>query len=86
MSDHIMCNNQECMNADYCRRQTDERKNRQHFKHFLNQGDKCDHFIPNDKYKVFAVLAGKDFVDYSTINMGQYMDRELRRSVKTKKI
>jgi len=59
MSDYIMCNNQECMNADYCRRQTDERKKRQQFKYFLNQGDKCDHFIPNDKFKVYAILAGK---------------------------
>ena len=56
MSEITMCSNQECINADYCRRQTDIRKKRQQFKYFLNQGNKCEHLIPNEKYKVFQLL------------------------------
>lgn len=76
-----MCNNQECMNADYCRRQTDGRKKRQQFKYFLNQGDKCDHFIPNDKYETFAILSGKGQlippgVYVSEVGISQSMGRD----------
>jgi hypothetical protein len=59
-SNFTMCSNQECVNAEYCERHTAERQKRQPFKYFLNEGDKCEHFIPNDKYRVFAKLAGKD--------------------------
>ena len=83
MSDYIMCNNQECMLADYCRRQTDERKKRKQSKYFLNQGDTCEHFIPNEKYKVFAILSNKTEPDFTTLSqpVGREASRALRRAL-----
>lgn len=80
MSDYIMCDNQECMNAGYCRRQTDERKKRQQFKYFLNKGDECDHFIPNEKYKVFQILRGDGITQIDSL--GNLMRRALGKSAK----
>jgi hypothetical protein len=64
-----MCKNQECMNAEYCGRFTATPSTRQSYAYFLPQGNKCDYFNPNEKYRVFQILRGDDIsqnVSYET--------------------
>jgi hypothetical protein len=62
MVDFTMCSNQECLLGDYCERQTAARSKRQSFAHFLSEsdGEWCDHLMPNEQYKAFLIIAGRE--------------------------
>ena len=62
MVDFTMCSNQECLLGDYCDRQTAQRSKRQSFAYFApNKGaESCDSMIPNEQYKSYLIMCGRE--------------------------
>ena len=61
MPDITMCQNSECLSADYCERFTAKpNKHRQSYAYFCGADRgwvKCGRYIPNEKGKTFDILA-----------------------------
>lgn len=61
MVDFVRCSNKDCVSKSYCRRQTDgvsknQYRNGIHNFQIWSDEDKCNSFVPNEKYKTFQIL------------------------------